>query len=181
MAVTDLGAKTLKDEFVLSCFLVNYFHQTSLLILWCWDLEVRETARPTWPFSASLSRDLQLKGSMLAVAAPSVGPVGLLRLAKPPNWDAQPLPSWLGFLCQEKKDVDFSSAVAGWAHSFPLNGRVKIRRKESFLPKSSDSCFLLLFTLDAFKGFVLGGFLFLFCSVCSVLFCLLRQGKKYLW
>lgn len=120
MAVTDLGAKTLKDEFLLSCFLVNYFHQTSLLILvWCWDLEVRETARPTWPLS------------MLAVAAPSVEPVGLLRLAKPPNWDAQPLPSWLGFLCQEKKDVDFSSAVAGWAHSFPLNGRVKIRRKES--------------------------------------------------
>lgn len=94
-------------------------------------------------------------------------------MAPPPNWDAQPLPSWLGFLCQEKKDVDFSSAVNGWAHSFPLDGWVKIRRKGSFPPKSSDACLLLLlFTLDAFEGFVL------FWVFLLLLFCLLRQLKK---
>jgi len=95
-----------------------------------------------------------------------VEPVGLLRVAQPPDWDAQPSPSWLGFLCQEKKDVDFSSAVTGWAHSFPLDGWVKIRRKESFPPKSSDACLLLLlFTLDAFEGFVLFWVFLLFCFV----------------
>lgn len=58
MAVTDLGAKILKDEFLLSCFLVNDFPQTRLLIfVWCWDLEVRATARPIWQSYASLSRD----------------------------------------------------------------------------------------------------------------------------
>lgn len=75
MAVTDLGAKTLQDEFLLSCFLVNYFHQTGLLILVrCWDLGVRETAKLTRQLCASLSRDLQLKGSTLAVATPLWSP-----------------------------------------------------------------------------------------------------------
>lgn len=118
-------------------------------------------SRPEW--------DLQLKGSMVAAVLPSE-PFRLLGGAQPPDWGAQPLPSWLGFLCQEKKDIGFSSAVTGQAHSFHLDGwvRMKIILSSQILGLLPSPCFLLLMLLRVWFWFDLGVFLFLFCFALFV-------------
>lgn len=116
--------------------------------------------RPEW--------DLPLKGSMVAAVPPSE-PFRLLGGAQPPDYGAQPLPSWLGFLCQEKKDVGFSSAVTGQAHSFHLDGWVRMKRilSSQILGLLPSPCFLLLMLLRVWFWF--GGFS-VFVLFCFVLF-----------
>lgn len=57
LVVTDLGAKTFKDEFLHSCFQLPISFKLAC-ICWCNAGTQREGgARPTWQFCASLPRD----------------------------------------------------------------------------------------------------------------------------